>query len=365
MKKIITLLLALSILPEINAQFHTLKVPQASNQITVSQRLAVTDITIKYHSPSARGRDVWNDTNIIPQNGNPIPWRAGANMNTTIEFTTDVFVEGKELKAGVYGFHIIPKGETYTLLFAHGNNQWGSYYLDVEKDITLSVDVSIESAQNSEKLDYEFLNWKEDSVTIGLEWGDKRIPFKVSVDLNKTVIDSFRSELRGINTYHWQAWNDAANWCLNHNTNLEEALQWANRSIKGGYGGFAANKNFENVFTKIKLLKELNRMDEYKKTVKEMSLVEYSAYQSHRLVRALLYEKQYNEALSFSTEATTKHAKVWYLILNRSLSNYFTKNTKKALKDMKVAIEMAPKQFKKGLEKASEDMKKGTYALPS
>jgi hypothetical protein len=32
------------------------------------------------------------------------PWRAGANENTTIEFSTDVKIEGQPLPAGKYGF---------------------------------------------------------------------------------------------------------------------------------------------------------------------------------------------------------------------------------------------------------------------
>lgn len=185
------------------AQFHTLNIPQSSPKITETQKLGVTDITINYSSPALRGRDVWSNPNIIPQNGNPYAWRAGANMGTTIEFSTDVKIEGQLLKAGIYGFHIIPKNDKYTLLFAHNYNQWGSYYLDQEKDVTLKVTVNPESCAKSEQLDYEFLNRTENSLVIGLEWGKKRIPFKVEVDLNTTVVESLRSELRGINTYHW------------------------------------------------------------------------------------------------------------------------------------------------------------------
>lgn len=34
------------------------------------------------------------------------PWRAGANESTTIDFSTDVLIEGKALPAGKYGFFI-------------------------------------------------------------------------------------------------------------------------------------------------------------------------------------------------------------------------------------------------------------------
>ncbi|OUR94324.1 hypothetical protein A9Q87_01365 [Flavobacteriales bacterium 34_180_T64] len=347
------------------AQFHTLNIPHASNAVTETQRLGVTDITVTYHSPSANGRDVWNDTHVIPQNGNPIPWRAGANMNTTIKFSTDVSIEGHELKAGVYGFHVIPKGEAYTLLFAHNHEQWGSYYLNIEADVTLSVDVSAQSASFSEKLDYEFLNWKENSVVIGLEWADKRLPFSVSVDLNKTVTDSFRSELRGINTYHWQAWNDAASWCLNHNTNLEEALLWAERSINGGFNGFAANKNFTNVSTKLQLLKKLKKEDEFKSTLNDIESIQYSTGEAYQFSRMLIGFGDYSEALEFTLKANIKYPDTWFLIVNEGISMYFLNQPEDAIKAIERALELAPQSYHERFQQVANDMKSGIYKLPS
>ena len=347
-----------------NAQFHTLKIPKPSNEVTETQTIAVTDITISYGSPSVHGRDVWNDSSIIPHNGDPIPWRAGANLNTTISFSTDVLIEGEPLRAGTYGFHIIPKENEYTLLFAHNNNQWGSYYLDIEKDITLSVNVSPTECSFSEKLDYEFLDWKDNSVTIGLEWADKRIPFVVSVDLNKTVVESFRNELRGINTYHWQAWNDAANWCLNHNTNLEEALEWANRSIDGGFHGFAANKNFTNLSTKLYLLKSLNRPELYKKVLEEMMVIRYTPEEGHRFGRRLLSEGDYNEVLRFTQSANEKYSDVWFLIINEGLAKYFLKDVEGAINDFKRSISLAPEELHPRLNEVIGEMKAGTYKIP-
>ena len=348
-----------------NAQFHTLKIPRSSNRVIETQRIGITDITINYGSPSINNRDVWNDTRVIPQNGNPIPWRAGANMNTTIKFSTDVLIEGQVVKAGVYGFHIIPKGDVFTLLFAHNNNQWGSYYLDMEKDITLQVDVKPTECPFSEKLDYEFLNWTEDSVTIGLEWADKRIPFVVSVDLNTTVVESFRHELRGVNTYHWQAWNDAANWCLNHNTNLEEALEWTERSINGGFHGFAANKNFTNLATKFKILKKLNKTEECAKALTELEKEEYNGNQAFQFGRDLLNEKDYDLALNFSTQANKKHPDSWFLIINEGLAKYFLGNTEDAIEDIKTSIPLAPKQYHERFNIVIEEMKVGTYQIPN
>lgn len=348
-----------------SAQFHTLKIPQPSNKVIENQQLGVTDITINYNSPSVNNREVWNDFNIIPQNGDPIAWRAGANMNTTIYFSTDVFIEGNDLKAGTYGFHVIPNGNNFTLLFAHNNNQWGSYYLDREKDVTLEVTVQGEECPFSEKLDYEFLNWSEDSTTIGLEWAGKRIPFKVSIDLNKTVIKSFRNELRGINTYHWQAWNDAASWCLQHNTNLEEALEWANRSIQGGYQGFAADENLTNLVTKARLLKKLNKDDDLIITLERVEHLVSNPREANMISFLMLQLEQPKKALSFSNRMLTKYPDAWFLKLNKGISFYFMSQKEEALKELHAVAEIAPEQFQKRLGEIIQAVNEGTYKLPN
>lgn len=346
------------------AQFHTLSIPQVSPKIQESQMLGVTKITVDYSSPALNGRDVWNNSGIIPQQGNPIPWRAGANMATTIEFSTDVKIEGQLLKAGKYGFHIIPKDDTYELLFAHNYDQWGSYYLDIENDVSLRVTVLPESCSPSEQLDYEFLNRTENTLVIGLEWGEKRIPFKVEVDLIKTVVDSFRKELRGINTYHWQSWNDAALWCLEHNTNLEEALQWVDRSINGGYGGFAANRNLVNTSTKVRLLKKLNRLDDMNKVISDAKDIHATADEANGFSAFLLQNGFYEQALDYCNQFLKNNEKVWFLELNRGISHYFIGNSKMALKDVKNSLKTAPEQFQPRLKEIIVEIENKTYKLP-
>ncbi|MEL7005112.1 MAG: DUF2911 domain-containing protein [Bacteroidota bacterium] len=357
------LLILLLFAASANAQFHTLKIPQSSNYVIETQRLGVTDITIEYHSPKVNGRDVWNNTNVIPQNGDPIPWRAGANMNTTIKFSTDVSVQGKPLKAGKYGFHVIPGESSYTLLFAHNNDQWGSYYLDIDQDVTLQVDVKDTVSAMSEKLDYEFIPKSENTMIIGLEWAEKRIPFEVSVDLNTTVLESFRSELLGINTYRWEAWNDAAKWCLNRNINLEEALEWANRSIEGGYNGFAANKNLDNLTTKASILGGLGRRDELMATVDEATQLSYTPMQANNFSIMLLRTQAYDKALEFSTAATKKHPGMWFLELNQGISSYFTGKKKNALKQLGAAKTKTPESFHARITEIIEEVKAGTFKL--
>lgn len=343
-------------------QFHTMKIPKISNEVTETQTLGVTDITINYHSPSTYGRDVWNDNRVIPQNGDPIAWRAGANMNTTIQFSTDVLINDNPLPKGTYGFHVIPREGTYDLLFAHHAQQWGSYYLDLDKDISLTVTVNAEPCPHSEKLDFEFLDWSDSEVKIGLEWANQRLPFTVSVDLNKTVVESFRSELRGINTYHWQAWNDAALWCLNHETNLDEALEWANRSIEGGYNGFAANKNLTNLSTKISLLDNLARKEELETTLNEAMDLATTPMELNSLSILMMRVKQSQAAVQLLNKKIDQYPDAWFLKLNLAIAHYFGGNSKKSLSILD-SLEV-PNNFLPRFEQIKKEIKEGNYQLP-
>lgn len=339
------------------AQFHTVKVPRPSVKVVETQRLGITDVTIDYHSPAVRGREVWKE--VVRAYGDPdLAWRAGANINTRIKFSTDVFIEGQPLDAGSYGFHIDTQADgEWTLMFAHHDNQWGSYYLDKDNHVALRVKVTPTETSFSEQLDYRFINRTDSSVLIALEWGEKRIPFTISVDLNKTVLENFRYELLGINTYRWEAWNDAARWCFDRNVNLEEGLSWANRSINGGYTGFAANKNFTNLSTKARLLVALNREEELNGTLKEMygrmdnmGAVYYFGLFLIEREKSKLAKEFFEQGLeSFGEEN-------WVMTLGLGRAQYASNEAKNARKTIEKALELAPERSKGFVQSALDEI---------
>src|SRR3954451_4233423 len=104
------------------SQSTALDLPEVSQKAMVSQRLGVTDITITYHRPLAKDRKVFGT--VVPYGQ---VWRAGANENTTIEFSDPVSIEGKSLDAGKYGLHMIPNEDYWTVIFSKANSAWGSF----------------------------------------------------------------------------------------------------------------------------------------------------------------------------------------------------------------------------------------------
>ena len=149
------------------AQSAVLNLPRESQHAMVSQRIGVTDITINYHRPLVNGRKVFGPGS--PQAYGQV-WRAGANENTTIEFATDVIVEGKPLAKGVYGLHMIPGETDWTVIFSKNSTSWGSFTYDQAED-ALRVTVKAHPAEMQEALAYNFDNVKaneaDDYVALG------------------------------------------------------------------------------------------------------------------------------------------------------------------------------------------------------
>jgi len=130
-----------------SSAFAQLSFPSGSQHANVSQRVGITDITISYSRPSVKGREIWGK--LVPYGMNNLgfgtasesPWRAGADENTTISFTHDVTVEGKTLKAGTYGLHmIIYEDGKATIIFSNNSTAWGSFFYEPKED-ALRVDV--------------------------------------------------------------------------------------------------------------------------------------------------------------------------------------------------------------------------------
>lgn len=160
--------------------------PKASPAAKVSQTIgAANEITIVYHRPGVKGRDVWADKSdnaqigsIVPRDGDPRPWRAGANNATTITFTKDVTVEGKALAAGTYALFIIPTDGDWTVIFNNDAKSWGSFRYKKEND-ALRVSVKTETVPHQERLAYGFENLADWSATAFLHWEKVKVPFRI------------------------------------------------------------------------------------------------------------------------------------------------------------------------------------------
>src|SRR5881275_474592 len=261
---------------------NDLNLPDVSQAAEVKQRIALTDITLNYHRPLVNGRKIWGG--LVPYGK---VWRAGANENTTIEFSDPVSVEGKPLAKGTYGLHMIPNQDSWTVIFSKTNTGWGSYSYDQKED-ALRVDVKPKPlAENKEALEFDFEDLKPTSTAVTLKWEKLGVPFTVSVNDAEQTLQNIRAQLKGRGQFTWQALDQAAQFCLTKNTNLDEALRWADASIQN-------EERFDNLSTKADILKALNRSVEAK-TVFNQALGKATAQQLYSYGRRLQSQKQGTE----------------------------------------------------------------------
>jgi tetratricopeptide (TPR) repeat protein len=302
MKKIFNLFTCFSFSMLTFSQIPLTVLPSGGNKkAMVKEQIGLTKVAINYDRPGVKGREgkIWGQlihVGFIDQgfgSSKSAPWRAGANENTTIEFSTDIKIEGRDLPAGKYGFFIAYDPNECTLIFSKNSGSWGSYFYN-EKEDALRVKVKPVALDKSvEWLKYEFSNETENSATIALQWEKLMIPFKVEVDYVKDQLQSFRNELRTDKGFIWQSWEQGANWCLQRNVNLEEALAWADSAISPGFEG---NKSFRAWSTKAQLLAKLGKGEEALALMKQ-ALPNASMIEVHQYGRQLLTQKKNKEAL--------------------------------------------------------------------
>jgi len=272
---------------------NDLNLPDVSQAAEVKQRIALTDVTIKYHRPLVNGRKIWGG--LVPYGK---VWRAGANENTTIEFSDPVSVEGKALAKGVYGLHMIPNSDSWTVIFSKTNTAWGSYSYDQKED-ALRVDVKPKPlAETKEAMEFEFGDLKPTSTAVTLKWEKLGVPFTVSINDPDQTLENIRAQLKGRGQFTWQALDEGAQFCLTRKINLDEALRWADASIQN-------EERFDNLSTKADILKALNRSDEAK-TAWNHALEIAKAPQLYTYGRQLQNQKKADEAMEIFKEVAKR-----------------------------------------------------------
>lgn len=317
MKKIIIYCLLLFVLPVVTfAQNGTAPTLRLNKMASVSERVGITEVKITYNRPGVRDREgkLWGEVvhfgfqDLHYGTSKAAPWRAGSDENTTIEVSTEVQIEGKTLPAGKYGFFIAMGEQKATLVFSKDNNAWGSFYYKPEHD-ALRVEVPVvKTTESIERLKYEFTDQTDNSAVISLQWEKIKIPFKLSTDLVNLQVQAFRSEFDNGNFYgYWQKMQNAANYCLVNNVNLDEALTWADRSINTYFG----EANFLTMSTYAGLLEKKGNKTKADSLMKE-ALPKATKLQLHTYGRTLLRQNKKNEALEIYKMNLAKYPKDIY-----------------------------------------------------
>lgn len=293
------LLATLIVLSSANA-YAQLKLPEPSPAATVEQTIGITEVKVVYHRPAVNGRTVWGQ--LVPYNE---PWRAGANENTTVTFSSDVKVGGKPLKAGTYGLHMIPTQKDWTIAFSTMTTAWGSFTYDPKEDAVRNTVTPRTAANSEERLEYDFEDVTDSKATLTMRWEKLAVPISIEVDTPKVVMASIRAELRGQAGFRPETWTQAARYWVQHGGNLDEALKFADTALQRG-------GQYQSHMIKAQILEKKGNAagaaDERKKAdaVATENDLNRSAY-------ALINDKKVDEAVKVLMAAIQRFPEAWNL----------------------------------------------------
>jgi hypothetical protein len=317
-------------------QSVVLDIPRDSQHAIVMQRVGITDIKLNYHRPLVKGRQVWGK--LVPYDA---VWRAGANENTVISFSDPVNIEGKPLDAGAYGLHMIPSANEWTVIFSRNSTSWGAFTYKQEED-ALRVTVKPQPTDFHEALTYDFDEVTPDSTVLTLRWEKLAVPVKIEVNTNEIVQASLRKQLRGLAQYTWDGWDDAASYLLTNKLNLEDALNYCDRSLQ-------VEERFDNLHTKSRVLEALGRKEEAEKAL-NAALAKASPLQMHSYARQLQIDGKTERAFAIYRENAAKHPDAW--IVHMGLGRMYSAqgDYASAAKEMRIAVAGAPEPNKAPLQ---------------
>lgn len=224
MKKINSILIAFCMLSW--GAVAQMNLPQPSPGAMAKGRIGMTDITIEYSSPGVKGRTIWGDLEKWD-----VAWRAGANSQTQITFSTDVKVGDKELKAGTYSLFLTP----------HQNKPWEWHFQDKTKSVfsyqdqeslrkadIVRIDAVKEDGTMQERLVYFISPVEEAKGHVTLYWEKVKvsIPVEVAVDDQKKAhVEEVLAEMAGA----WRTYQSAAQFYMG--TDIDKAAELIDQSI--------------------------------------------------------------------------------------------------------------------------------------
>lgn len=278
----------------------------------VQQTVGISTITVKYSRPSVKGREIWGK--LVPYGwnvqqfglGNSAPWRAGANENTTIQFSHDAEVEGQSVPAGTYGLtFVINQDNTGEVILSKDYRSWGSFFYDPAHD-QMRAKIQLHSNSFTEMLTYDFMNDTKTSTELVLNWELKQFPVKIEFDVDNIVMANAKEELKSTTGFSFLGFQTAAQYALANKVNLPDALNWINIAN-------AQNPGLPGVVTKSDILRAMGNNADADKTLNaglavatenELNLYGYQLMNQGNVDKAI-------EILKLNTEHHPESANVW------------------------------------------------------
>jgi hypothetical protein len=204
----------------VNAQ----ELPQPSPTGKVEQKVGLTNIVITYSRPSVKGRVIFGD--LVPFGE---VWRTGANKATSISFSSDVKIGGKDIMAGTYSLFTIPNAQEWTIIINKNTELWGSDDYKQEEDVVRIMAKPIVN-NLTESMTFTIDNVDTKKADISLAWDKVKVSFPIEVEFDVQAMDNIKAKIEEAEDA-FSIYNGAARYYIENNKDVKQALEWAQKSV--------------------------------------------------------------------------------------------------------------------------------------
>ncbi len=232
------------------------ELPKPSPLGNSSQVVGLTEVSVEYSRPSAKGRTIFGE--LVPYNE---LWRLGANSCTKFTSSTDITINEQELPAGTYAMFATPsENGMWTIDFNSNTKQGGTADYDAKLNV---LSVKAKSMENSfnETFTIEFNNLTANSGVISIKWEKTRvdIPFTVNTaKLAQKNIDEAIKKGENLDQVYYQA----ASYSFNTLNEKEKAIKYLDKSL-------AIKESHSALFLKASILQSDGKKAEALKTAEK------------------------------------------------------------------------------------------------
>jgi hypothetical protein len=206
--------------------FAQMQTPQPSPSEKITTMVGLTEVTIEYSRPSARGREIFG--NLVPYGK---VWRTGANANTKITFGDAVTVGDQTLKAGTYALYSKPGEKTWDIIFYADANNWGTPRK--WDDSKVAAMINVPATKMPDPIKVETFSIMLDELTnngahIGIMWADVYIGVPFGVPTAEKAQKSIEGVMAGPSANDYFS---AASYYYQEGLDMEKAKMWVDKAV--------------------------------------------------------------------------------------------------------------------------------------
>jgi hypothetical protein len=226
-KNILLTLTAIALAGQIQAQ--ALRTPSPSTTQTIKQDFGLGNVELSYSRPSAKGRAVMGD--LVPFGK---VWRTGANQATTINFSEDVTIGGKEVKAGKYGLLSIPGAKEWTLILTKDLNVTSPAAYNPANDVVRVQAPVYALPMHVETFTITVASVTNSSCELHLFWEKTLVALPIVMDVDRKVMAQIDQTMNKDNRPYFAA----AQYYYDNGKDLKQAKEWADKAVASNPNAF-------------------------------------------------------------------------------------------------------------------------------